>query len=351
MSSDTDRIPHIQENGERVKKHSKFFIHGIHLTGMELFFGLLIIFLAIVDMFTMYTLFSGADSASADYNLTGVQAWVYSITFAICLEGVPSVLGHSCSVLTDKSRYKKNDKLNATVGFFIALLVMISVFGIAIFIRYVGISKNGGFVKYKEGEYGEFPLHCWLMLSPVITSLVAFLISWIVFRNESISGLQRRVDYLFENYTKTLKTFLEDFHALQEARTILWTSLADHKTMPKRANVYRIESLARIRAKLIENGIIPYQLQVKRYNDSVENLLKELISEIREYSTLPWEIEKIDLNQLIEEFDRGRFHPEDKWNYSESGNDLEKKFSDYINNELLVKQFKNTGTANASEKG
>lgn len=353
----------------------------------------LILVLAFADFLAMKNLF--ADLGVHDSTKIGTvnstifsEQNIYSLTLVLLLEGNPFFIGIAASAWADKTKYKNNDRLNAELGFIIAVVAFILTICLVMSMRILLIESQGGLsiinpntisdsdkntadgaehvtedvgegTNDKDGDlYAEIAAEeaamkadaasksaikqIGLMVMPLLTSLLAFVASWIAFRSESISKLEYRIDKLHEKFLVAQSKFLDAIHKNDDARTALWGSLTANDAMPSDLDTFRKECSDRIRAKLISNSITEFPSQVERYNVEILSLLREFVGEMGRHTTpIPEDIRNLDVDQIAAHYDEQQNeHPADAWSYNICGDHLEKELKTVLNNAVVVAQFK-----------
>lgn len=294
---------------------------------------ILIIILMFMDFSAIEVIFNPEDSDIRTFN-----RYLFSMMFAICLEGIPTFMGFSLSKWLDSTQVKKNDSRNAMLGLIASCLGLIVAFVLLIFLRRQTLITNGGATAFKEGTYPNYPIDVFLMVSPILTSILAFLASWFAFQTETSRTLESELNLVRDKFLATYHDFLTDLNALQDARIQLWTSLTSFKGQPKTMKGFRILVLQRIKSKLMQDCIDYYPIQMRRYNTEVEAMLKSCIEEMSKKSTIPETIKKISLEEIIEGYDENRVENEVCWDYEKAKSTLEESFARRIDNAVVVAQ-------------
>lgn len=317
----------------------------------------IVLLLAFFDFLAMYNLFTELDLADTlwiggqSYNISEII--IYSLMMTILLEGNPFFLGMEVSVLTDKTRYKVNDKINAIIGFIISLAGLLLSFALVMMIRYFLIIDNGGMdAFFKTHNYGgsedsniTFIAQFCLFWSPILTSMLAFVASLVAFKSESAEKLEQRIEKQHKKFLNAQSEFLYTLNKNDDAKTALWTSLNDRQNgrIPSNFDDFRKECFDRIRAKLIENCIIQYPGQISEFNKKIESTLTGYIEQMSKKTTVPLEIQGIRLEDVIKEYDRSQEkcgRAIDAWSYNIAGDELEKELMKLLDNAVIVAQFK-----------
>lgn len=295
----------------------------------------LIIFLAMADFLSLRLMFM-----DATFDIDTFSATLCSLVAAICLEGAPTWLGISLSGLKDKTTYRVNDQHVAKFGLVISIVAIILSFSAAITLRIVTMIGNGFWAAYMAGEYQRFPVDIFLTIMPILTSIIAFLSSWLFLQNDNEAKLRGKVERINRKYLRTYQKYHEKLSDLENTKIALWTELTDHKDMPQKNDVFRDESFKRIRRKLIENCLISYPDAAKRFNGAVENKLDAYLIEMSKHTTLPLSITSIDLAKLIDEYDHNCQGEEMQFNYERAKDKLENDLARLLDNAIVTAQKK-----------
>lgn len=336
-------------------------------------------FLTMLNMFTMMGLQDNL-LIMRKFFLTGnelriSEPIIYSILAALLLEGSPFLLGITFWNMKDHGNYRLNDKLNAKNGFYISLFCLSITLITVVVMRFLIIQKNGGYKAYLGGYYGavekispddllkleadlptnrQFVAHCFLIVSPVLTSLLALGLSWTFFRNEKAETLRREVDKCHAQFLDAKRQFLDAIYKCDDMKRAMWTALSVSKEMPTDYDIFKKECFFRIRAKLMQNCIIQYQQQIARYNAEIEGELMHYLTEMAGKSTIPADILDIDLEDILKKYDEDQKNANkcaDAWSYELAGSDMEEKLTKVINNAVVISQYKTSARPVRVERG
>lgn len=269
------------------------------------------------------------------------DAYIYSMVLACALEGLPFYLGTIVSEVKDEGCYYKNDRKVARFGCVITLVALLLVFAMAAGLRAMFIQNQ-----YLQGAYSQrrgfeqmIP-QLFLMVSPILTSTLAFVASWFAFRRSYLEELYRKVIRKQNIYLRCKSAFQKAYNPYMRARHSLWASLADPDCqMPVKSTDYRRECFAHIRSKLVTNCIVSYPTQIEQYTQRVNQALEECLLEMSKHTTLPHAITDISLADLIEEYDNRAMDAADCWNYNYAGPDLEAELRNTLDNAIVVAHF------------
>ena len=324
-------------------------------------FAVMLIFaLAAADVFAMQELFG-------KLNTDPIQKWVYSLTFALCLEGIPTFMGTCLSKLADTTKYKRNDFWSAVVGLVFSSIGIVIAFWMAWDLRATLIESYGGAEAFANGNYGVgttlnyqpemnsgYLKDRFLLFSPMVTSVLAFVTSWMVFPSDHYAQLEREMDEQHRQFIDAESEFHVARETMELARIGLWKDLADSDTnMPRSTNVFRKECFARIRNLLFTDCINKYRLNIADFNSTIESELRTYISKMAQHTTIEDVIGNIKLEDVIKEYNQ-RIKSNDGeavncWDYNTAIVPLEDDLKQLLNNAIVVAQFKSTTTPRYKE--
>ena len=277
--------------------------------------------------------------SSGTSDLDPFEGFLYSAVLAASLEFIPTYAGRYLHALIDTTTYKKNDKRRAWIGLGFSIAGFLLAIILVIVMRYESIQRQGGKDFYLKGDYDMYIRDCFLMWSPFLTSILAFVASWFS-QQERVAEVKKEADRLYRIYQQKYRLFLDKLHSLHEARTYLWTTVTNHKKIPKTLEAYRYEVVCRIRSLLINNSVTAFSSQLKMYNEAVEAALSSYLEEMGSYSTLPAEITSIDISEIIKEYDQNQNNEDSPWGYERAEADLIKELQKLCDNEILIEQVK-----------
>lgn len=290
-------------------------------------------FLIISDYFAIYEMFRSGQSANSD-------SIIFALTFAICLEGFPTLLGASLGTFISKIKSKKDDFLRSLIGCIIGIFGTVLVVWLVYSLRTLLIEGRGGQAAFQAGiigensgnlaqmeyyeEYFKFILDSFLHWSPILTSTLALYLSWTWLPNDEAENTKSKVDSLYHRLVYQTSAYEDALHKFQNARIKLWTLLCSDQKMPIRPDVYRYEVYNRIREKLFYHCLDNLDTEMMTFNSEIESLLQAYITELSQHSSIPDEILKIKLENIIECYDYEK-RDDAKWNYSLAKDDIHKK--------------------------
>lgn len=262
-------------------------------------------------------------------------AKIFAIVFAFALEGLPTIMSTCLVRWKDKANQKVSDVDFSKLGFWVSLIgYLIFYGGILVPLR---IFIEMGMVPKAESNF----IKNWtLSVSPLGTSIFAFGLSWLFFRAEMVTVQEKIVFRLEEDYSKKLAVFRDSLYKLQDARVALWTEVTEHKTLPQKLRVYRDEIFKRTKTKIIEDCITDFPNQIERFNQIVESELDAIIQDMKLRSTVPTDISKIKVSDIVCEYSMTQTSAASKWKYDECKSDLAGEFISLINNAIQVAQLK-----------
>lgn len=300
----------------------------------------IILFLMISDFCAIFLLFNNPQFQSKLY-----ESIMFGITFAICLEGFPTLLGVSLNSLISKVKSKENDSKHAWIATVVGIIGSCVVIFLSCYLRYLVIEFRGGKEAFMDGilksasilnnyEYCETPgaymIDNFLMISPILTSLLAFFISWVWLRTDYKDNEKNKIDSLYHRFVYQTYLYESSLHKFQNARVKLWTLVCSDKEMPIRPEVYQREIFNRIREKLFHSCLDALDTEMEIYNSEIEILLQSYITELSKYSILSDEIQSMKLAEVIKHHDNG-IKDINKWNYDDASPIIHKNLYDSLN--------------------
>lgn len=311
-----------------------------------------IVLMAMADFLTINNLFESLHISSQFYigelDLSRFikEGVVYSLTMSILLEGNPAFLGYAVSLWTDKTLAKSNDEFNAKVGTIVSLIGLLITLALSVYLRAIMIKANGGAKAYFSGVYAlndeqldnsSFVIHCYLLVSPILTSLLAFVASWSAFRSERLDDLEKKVDSLHLKSLNYQRQFLDVKSQFDDARLGLWSTITatDTSNMPSEITTYRKEFYNRTRKKLQDNTLNELPDQIKHYNKEIENLLSTFITQMEQNHS-----DSLSVENLIRMHDAKTENNVDKWDSELATPELKEKLNKLLDNAIVIAQFK-----------
>ena len=293
----------------------------------------IICFLTISDFFAIYEMFRSGQSGNSD-------SIIFALTFAICLEGFPTLLGTSLGTFISKIKSKKDDFLRSLIGCMIGIVGTALVVWLVFSLRTLLIEGRGGQAAFQAGitgensgnlaqmeyyeEYFRFILDSFLRWSPILTSTLALFLSWIWLPNDEAENAKAKVDSLYHRLVYQTSVYEDALHKFQNARIKLWTLLCSDQKMPIRPDVYRYEVYNRMREKLFYHCLDNLDTEMMTYNSEIETLLQSYITELSQHSSIPDEILKLRLENIIQDYDCEK-HDDVKWEYALAKDDIHKR--------------------------
>lgn len=255
-------------------------------------------FLALVDF---YNVLATLAQPAADIPLSSVRWYAFSLCFA--LEGFPTILGFNLSRLTDKTRHRANDKTGAIIGTAVSGAAMLLVFYIFWTVKTAEILQQGGSEAFLAGAFPGYMVQLLLRVLPVITSMMAFVISWSYFSAESKTELERQTRQAFAAAAAAQQRLDETVEQLECARIRLWVSVSGTEKMPATLETFRTQVCLRIRNLTVESVIAAFPLLLTTLDKQLETRLQQAIHTMAAHSSTPLAIEAIDLKQALAQYD------------------------------------------------
>lgn len=258
--------------------------------------------LMLVDFQNLYAMFT-----SPQANTTARNAFWFSLTLCLALELQPVFLGMSVSKLTDRTRHCTNDRIGAIVGCAVSAAGTLLAFGVFLYIKGLEIAAAGGKAAFLAGTYSlssaSYMVQVLLLASPILTSLLAFVISWSCCGVEARHRLERQLENARRRMVHAHRCYRHQAERVELERTRLWAGVSAHSPMPCTLAEYRAAVCLRIRNKTIETVLAAFPLVVERYQQAVECRLQQSIHRMAACSSVPLAIEQIDLAGVLARYD------------------------------------------------
>ena len=187
-----------------------------------------------------------------------------------------------------------------------------------------------------------------MVFMPILTSILAFVASWLTFQNSAMKGLKKDVSQLWVKMNRAEHKFRVAQLKNVEERVSLWGSLADpdEEPMPREFEVFRQQCFRKIRLKLHTNCCETFGPQLERYTFEVEARLAEMILIASQHSTLPQTISRIPLSTMTKAFDDQVSEDAEAWSCSRCGGVMVQDLERELDNMVVVAQFENATKAN-----
>ena len=303
---------------------------------------ILVFALALFDFFTVYISFAGTAHQLAWYELAAC-----CLVIVLCLDGLPAYLGIVSRMISDKKKIDINDKGGAVWWvFFVSLIGTVFVFCLVtiprLTISMIGKSEfERNLEMFTNNEERISVLQRILVLLPIATSGLAFVISWGTLGEDRLEQQGYKVDWHYEKYEQCRREFQEALGGLRNARAAIWTALDATSKAPKKLHVFYKEIYAKAHSKIIEDSLAMYPLQLTRFNSAVRGELDVFIGELCAKSTVPYAISNINIDDILEEFDElqmAKDRNEDIWNHNKSLDMLETELRRILDNAVIVAQ-------------
>lgn len=307
--------------------------------------AVLICLLLASDVFAMYNMFSS-------FRLKWEESAMFSFTFALFLEGFPFTLGIIDPIKKDPGQFiMHRDKHYRKLSRICWCFLIVS-WALAFVIRFMYTEQPhmGGFFKFWEGEYNSernkysnnsYLAQVFLYISPILTSLLAYALSYLSFRSSCLQEATKLVRTSQDRYNRTLDTYERINNRRQDATAALWASLTGDITSvpPLEFNDFRNQSMVYMHDMLISGCLDSYPALLKRYNHEVEAALSHYIAELSQLSTIPQRINQITVEEIIKDYDQHMIYDADKWDYELCGSAMCKDLEQLLEDAVLGSQF------------
>lgn len=324
----------------------------IKKTGIDkVFAAVLILAMAAADWFAMNNLFKELGNDVLD-------RVVYALLMVILLEGLPTYAGPALSVLIDKTGYKANSKKKNAVIFGLALAALIGTWWLNFYLRCnaeeaiigaetsISISDFGVAGETEGDEKKEARVetnNTMLSWSPVITSVLAFLASWVAFSDDNRELLLKEKMEAEERFHALAETLTDHRDRMEMQKETLWIALGgDLAQMPESYEDFRRNCFVKMRASVIENCKEQYEGQLTKYNQQMEEAIKACIKVMAGYAEERDQVLDLEtmFDQLVQDHDRR--YADDAWAHWDAkaaAPALKQELEHQVNNALVVARF------------
>lgn len=268
-------------------------------------------FLMYSDYYAVNTIFSFAPSLDEDAVL------ILSITFAAFLEGFAFLLGIFLARLLDPTNFRKSDVVVNLLGVLLTLLPLLGAWVLAFSLRY-----NNLRLTILENELDESIVtffytlehapaeELFMLLSPILTSILALGLSWLAFPADNLRSQERTVEYRQGRYLRYRKRYQQYLMRYLEAKSKLWTKLnnqynadSEEADLPADSYAYHTRCQQLIRQKAVSTCVNAFTEEFGRYNKAIEGEISEYIQELSQRSTLPHIISSITVQEVLERYE------------------------------------------------
>ena len=304
------------------------------ITLLKLFAIVLIAVLWVADFYTLINVFhKGGRFEIGDARL-------YAGVLALILEGVPLYMGIAVSEKNDDTCYIPNDR-KANKGdikwaFFVTCIALIVV--AALRGSYVYDMVRTGKIKLPK-ELMKFLSNCFLVISPALTSVAAYVVSSFAFRSSYLKKIEKQEHRWHKEYLYWQRRFQMARTRFCCGRDGLAASLGITKPS-EHFDEFRLDCFQRIRAKLVDNCIVAYPTQMERFTKEVEQALNEYIVEMEKYTTVPHEIRNIKVEDIIRKYEEQNKHTADAWDYDVAGAAMNQELIRTLDVAIVTAEFK-----------
>ena len=320
-------------------------------TPFKLLAALLIVALTAADLFATSNMFSG-------FNLKIEETRMFSFAFALFLEGFPFALGLIDPLKKDPGQFvmQRGRYYRMLSRLCWCFLVLSWCLAILIRILYTEQTRYGGFEAFLDGTYTTTPdrigrndnntylAQVFLFASPIITSVLAYVLSWLAFSSTCLHNAAKLVRSSHKLYMQRLDAYERINHRRQDATSALWASVTGdvNAVPPREFEDFRNQSMAYMLDMMIAGCLDAYPAMLKRYNHEVEAAMTRYIAELSRMSTVPQRINQITVGQIINEYDQAVSRDVDKWDYELCEPAMCGDLEELLNDAVIGSQFNAT---------
>lgn len=316
----------------------------------------LVLLLVASDYTALQNMFKG-------FRMSIPERRLFSLTFALFLEGFPFVLGIVVPKIKDPAQPYAGTKARLRAVAVLCWCCLIVTFALSIGMRYLYTEQpsRGGFEAFLAGTYNsdgqdnrsdKYLGEVFLFFSPVLTSLLAYVVTSVVFSSNNLDAAAKRCAQHRKRADWFQAAYDEAVHRKEDAAHSLWYTLgySVDDPVPPDFDEYRDSCHVKIHDMIINNCLYAYPSLLKRYNERVEATLNGYINELAKYSSTPNVITKISVDEIIDKYDAGIGMDVDAWDYERCEpvmcGDLER----LLHSAVIMAQFKRASKKYKFEK-
>lgn len=276
---------------------------------------------------------------------------IFAFAFALFLEGFPFVLGIVLPKVRDPIQAIEGKKDDYKLIARICTVCMLISFALAVGLRYLFVTApaRGGWEAYMNEQFMRNPNkndvflgQLFLFCSPILTSILALVVSWVAFGSNNLDDLATQLRKHQERFNWYEQAYGEYKHCYQDARNSLWITVghkADDEPL-ENFEEFRLDCHAKIHDMIIGNCMDAYPSLLKRYNERIEAALSGYVQELADYSTIPHLITRITVQDIIREYNKTVKEPVDNWNYEVCEQQMAGDLESMLSKSVIVAQFK-----------
>ena len=329
-------------------------------------FGTVVVYLIIAGLiYADYSVLSDL-FYSENSDLSAFTGNLIAAIFAAALEIIPFVFGSALSKLTDKDLEKGgNEWIRALITVIISGVIALFIFGVVVFLRAMEIfgkaaqevpdvglfsMMRGAFDAYRRGDYDSFLVDCFLAIEPILTSNVAFLLSFMYIRDhDTLNKLRKNMQEAYSEYWKRKMEYDRDQTQLTRLMTDLWEKTARSSdgafrdgagaVMPEDWTDYQTAISKRLQESSLKNtNNYIFMTNIERFNTEVESELETVLFNAGAASTIPNAVVQLGqyMTEVIRERD-SRVEPYQKWLLENCRVDLEAQFWNAVIAQPLIR--------------
>lgn len=316
----------------------------------------LVLLLIFSDYTALQNMFKG-------FRMSIPERRLFSATFALFLEGFPFVLGIVVPKIKDPAQPYAGKKARLRTVAVICWCCLIVTFALSIGMRYLYTEQpsRGGFEAFMAGTYNSDELNnrsdkylgeLFLFFSPVLTSLLAYVVTSVVFGSSNLDDAAKRCAQHRKRADWFQAAYDGAVHRKEDAAHSLWYTLgySVDDPVPSDFDEYRDSCHVKIHDMIINNCLYAYPSLLKRYNERVEASLNGYINELAKYSSTPNVITRISVDEIIDKHDASVGMNVDAWDYERCEpvmcGDLER----LLHSAVIMAQFKRASKKYKFEK-
>lgn len=313
------------------------------------------------DMFAMINMFTF-------FGLTPAEFRIYSATFALFLEGFPWVLGRITPLIKDPVQYVQGRRRAYRRIAFMCWLGLFAAWALTIVIRFlytyeinpnvnvmnltVGDIMSSGFNAFLSGRYNNsfgydtgandgYLAQVFLFVSPILTSVLAYALTLVAFSSNNAALAAKDMQKALEYHQWCDNRYQSIHNRCMDAKRSIWASLNGN---PGRyiddPATFRRSCHVLIHDNLIEECLDAYPSMLKQYNEAVESVLADFISQCAEHSSEPHKVARITVEEIIQEYEKGLTEAGNKWRYEECSEKMCADLEELLDHTIIMAQFR-----------
>ncbi len=267
-----------------------------------------------------------------------------SVTVATLLDGFPLIMSFGMSSFFEKKKVRESaskQKLALFISTIGVLITFAAVIGFRVLIIYITLdpadkaaieeimiqgiplsdklTESLSYIVFVSEEPEGFAKNVLLALLPILTSLFCMSDTFAYLSPSYLQRQREKLSKLYKKMTDAQVILNDRVSKLKSAKLALWNELNITTEFPEE----NTEDSKIFVNKCIQRGVTNtrrrcvhlYEMEIERYNKSVESVIRNCLIEMSKRSTVPQLISDLDLDEIIGRYDKNRQGAE-SWSYS-----------------------------------